>query len=126
MAEMNKISTTTTEKRSPSPDANTEEVRVLSMSEYKGAAQCLAEAFAVDDVARYFVDMPDMASYSEERKWKLHVDILRYVVSAHCLDGIVTTIGPDYDAVALWYFPSNISSPSQPGLTFSGCLPARM
>jgi len=28
---------------------------------------------------------------------------LRYITSAHCYKGIVTTIGPDYDAVALWY-----------------------
>jgi hypothetical protein len=87
-------------KRSPSPDA--EEVRVIGISEYLGASQCLAKAFEVDAVARYFVDTDDMKEYSEEDKFKLHSDIIRYTVAVHCYKGVVTTIGPDYDAVALW------------------------
>lgn len=90
-------------EKSLSIDATSEDVRVIGISEYKAAAQCLAEAFATDEVARYFIDTDDMAKYSEEYKWKLHVDILNYVTAAHCYKGIVTTIGPDYDAVALWY-----------------------
>jgi len=89
-------------KRSLSPETS-EEVRVLGIAEYEPAAQCLAEAFAVDELARYFVDTDDMAAYSEEYKWKLHVHIMRYITAAHCYKGIVTTVGPDYDAVALWY-----------------------
>ena len=88
-------------KRSLSPPDQSE-VRILGISEYTEAAQCLAEAFAVDEVARYFIDTDDMATYSEEHKWNLHYDILRYAVAAHCYNGIVTTIGPNYDAVALW------------------------
>ncbi|APA12853.1 hypothetical protein SS1G_08316 [Sclerotinia sclerotiorum 1980 UF-70] len=91
-------------KRSLSP-ATTEEVRVVGISEYEGAAQCLAEAFATDEVARYFIDTDDMSSYSEKYKWKLHCDILKYMTAAHCYKGIVTTIGPNYDAVALWMPP---------------------
>jgi hypothetical protein len=72
------------------------------MAEFEGAAQCLSEAFVVDEVARYFVDTPDMANVSEEKKYKLHCNIIRYLTAAHCLKGIVTSIGPDYDAVALW------------------------
>jgi GNAT superfamily N-acetyltransferase len=103
MAQTNNSNTLTLEKkRSLSPES-TEEVRVLGIAEYEQAAQCLAEAFAVDEVARYFIDTDDMASYSEEYKWKMHCDILRYVTAAHCYKGIVTTIGPNYDAVALWY-----------------------
>ncbi|RDW80472.1 acetyltransferase-2 [Coleophoma crateriformis] len=94
-------------KRSLSPAASSDEVRVVGIAEYKHAAQSLAEAFKVDDVARYLVDTPDMATYSEEYKWKLHCDILRYITAAHCYKGIVTTIGPDYDAVALWMPPGN-------------------
>lgn len=89
-------------KRSLSP-AITEEVRVVDITEYEGAAQCLAEAFATDEVARYFVDTDDMSSYSENHKWKLHCDIIKYMTAAHCYKGIVTTIGSNYDAVALWY-----------------------
>lgn len=88
-------------KRSLSP-ATTEEVRILRMSEYDKAALCLSEAFADDAVARYFVDADDMAHYTEEYKWKLHCDILRYITAAHCYSGLVSSIGPNYDAVALW------------------------
>jgi len=102
----NNANTVTLEKkRSLSPPSD-EEVRVLGISEYEQAAQCLAEAFAVDEVARYFIDTDDMVTYSEEYKYKMHCDILRYITAAHCYKGIVTTIGPNYDAVALWYvFP---------------------
>lgn len=100
----NQNSTATLEKKiSNSSSESSEEVRVIGISEYAQAAQCLAEAFAVDEVARYFIDTDDMTSYSEEYKYKLHCDILRYITAAHCYKGIVTTIGPDYDAVALWY-----------------------
>lgn len=88
------------QKRSPSPD--NEAVRVIGISEYLGATECLAKAFEVDALARYFVDADDTKEYSEDHKWKLHSDILRYMVAAHCYQGFVTTIGPDYDSVALW------------------------
>lgn len=78
------------------------DVRVVSVAEYKEAALCLAEAFAEDDVARYFIDVPDREHWSEEAKWQLHLEILEYVTYAHCLKGLVTTVGPNYDAVALW------------------------
>lgn len=87
-------------KRSQSP-AEVGEIRTLGISEYKEAAQCLAEAFAQDHVARYFIDVPD-SNRTEEKKWQLHVKNLEYVSAAHCYNGIVTTIGPNYDAVALW------------------------
>ncbi|KAI9736416.1 MAG: hypothetical protein M1818_006150 [Claussenomyces sp. TS43310] len=92
-------------KRSPSLDASLEEVRILGISEYREAADCLAQAFGTDDVARYFFDTPDMAAYSVEYKWNLHVVIMRYVTAAHCYKGLVTTVGPNYDAVALWMRP---------------------
>ena len=88
-------------KRSLSP-ATTEEVRILRMNEHEQAARCLSEAFADDEVARYFVDTDDMAHYTEEYKWKLHCDILRYITAAHCYSGLVSSVGPNYDAVALW------------------------
>jgi hypothetical protein len=98
----NTTTVTLEKKRSLSPES-TEEVRVVPMSEFEGAAECLSEAFAVDEVARYFVDTDDMARYPEEVRYKLHCDIIRYITAAHCLKGLVTTIGPDFDAVALWY-----------------------
>ena len=89
-------------KRSLSPES-TEQVRVVDIKDFEKAAECLSQAFAVDEVARYFLDTDDMAACSEEVKYKLHCDIIRYMTAAHCYKGIVTTIGPDYDAVALWY-----------------------
>lgn len=77
-------------------------VRVVTAAEYKQAAACLAEAFGEDDVARYFIEVPDREHWTEEEKWDLHVEILEYVTYAHILKGLVTTVG-DFEAVALWY-----------------------
>lgn len=80
-----------------------DKIRVLDVSEYKGAALALAEAFKDDDVSRYFLDTPDRADWTDEQKWDLHVAIFEYLVYAHILKGLVTTVGSDYGAVALWY-----------------------
>jgi hypothetical protein len=93
-------------KRSLVPPKWEESVRVLGMDECREAALTLAHAFAADEYAQYLVDPGDVsdgASISPEDKWKLHVDIMTYAVAAHCLGGLVTCIGPDYDSVALWY-----------------------
>lgn len=82
------------------------DVRIVTASEYKQAAACLAEAFAEDDVARYFVDVPDRAHWTEQEKWDLHVEILQYVTYAHILKGLVTTVG-NFEAVALWMPPGS-------------------
>jgi hypothetical protein len=99
------ISTTLVEKnRSPSPPSQLQ-VRTVGIGEYREVSECLAQAFAQDEVARYFFDTDDMEGYSEAYKWKLHSDILRYIVAAHCYNGIVTTVGENYGAVALWFVP---------------------
>lgn len=77
-------------------------VRVVTLAEYKEAALCLAEAFAEDDVVRYFVDVPDREHWTEDERWALHVEILEYVTYAHIMKGLVTTVGEDFGAVALW------------------------
>src|SRR5258706_13377955 len=100
--EQNNHQTPSKEKKSNTSAVNAEEVRTIGISEYLAAAESLSEAFEHDHVAHYFFDTDDMASYSDEYKWKLHCDIIRYQVAAHCYSGIVTTIGPNYDAVALW------------------------
>jgi len=92
-------------RRSLVPPKWEESVRVVSMDEYRAAALSLAHAFAADDYARYLVDPGDKvdgAAISPEDKWRLHVDMMTYAVAAHCLSGLVTTTGPDYDSVALW------------------------
>ncbi|CAD0023289.1 unnamed protein product [Aureobasidium pullulans] len=76
-------------------------VRRVTLAEYKQAAQCLAEAFADDDVARYFTEVPDRAHWTEKQKWDLHVSILEYMTYAHILKGLVLAAGSDYGCVAL-------------------------
>jgi hypothetical protein len=76
-------------------------MRVVTAAEYKQAAACLAEAFGEDDVARYFIDVPDREHWTAEEKWALHVEILEYITYAHILKGLVTAVG-DFEAVALW------------------------
>lgn len=79
-----------------------DQVRVVRPDEYKAAALSLAEAFATDAVARYFIDTPDRTGWTEEQKWDLHVKTLEYITYAHCLKGLVLTAGPNYEGVALW------------------------
>lgn len=94
--------TLTIEKQRSLSPATTEEVRILGIKDYEQVAHTLTEAFANDAVSRYFVDTDDMAHYTEEYKLKLHSDITHYITAAHCYAGLVTGIGPNYDAVALW------------------------
>ena len=82
--------------------ANGDDIRVLRPQEYKQAAQSLAEAFANDEVARYFTHTPDRIQWTEQQRWDLHVSILDYIVYAHILNGLVLSTGPDYGCVALW------------------------
>lgn len=79
---------------------------ITSASECREAALALAHAFAADGLSQYLVDSDDMAHMSAEQKWRLHVDIMTYIATAAFLNnGIVTTIGLDYEAVALWMPP---------------------
>lgn len=80
-------------------------IRILSPSEYKEAAATLAEAFREDQVVRYPIDTPDRAHYTEEERFNLHRQALEYITYAHCLRGLVTTVGDDYGCVALWMPP---------------------
>lgn len=82
------------------PDQN--QIRAVLPSEYKAAAACLAEAFAEDLAVRYPIDTPDRSWMSEEQKYRLHTEALEYITYAHILKGLVTTVGPNYDCVALW------------------------
>jgi len=93
------------------------------MAECREAALSLAHAFAADDYAQYLVDTRDGVGHgngndvddggglggpddvSAEDRWRLHVDIMTYAVAAHCLRGLVTTVGAECDAVALWLPP---------------------
>ncbi|KIW00441.1 uncharacterized protein PV09_07969 [Verruconis gallopava] len=88
---------------SASVNGNNDGVRVVGIHEYKEAALCLADAFKDDHTTHYFLDTPD-STLTEEEKWDLHVSMMEYITYAHCLKGLVTTVG-DFDAVALWLPP---------------------
>lgn len=77
-------------------------VREVDLSEYRPAGQCLAEAFEDDEVARYGIDTPETDHWPTERKWKVHLWLMEYLTYAHSLSGLTTTIGDNYDCVALW------------------------
>lgn len=99
-----------TEKRSSTADRiaadpKSNEIRVVAPHEYKEAAACLAEAFKDDHVVRYAIDTPDRMHWSEEDRFELHKQAMEYVTYAHCLKGLVTSVGPNYDCVALWMPP---------------------
>jgi hypothetical protein len=81
------------------------QIRIVPPSEYKAAARCLAEAFAKDHVIRYPVDTPDRAHWTEAKRFDLHRQALEYITYAHCVKGLVTTVGKDYGCVALWMPP---------------------
>jgi ribosomal protein S18 acetylase RimI-like enzyme len=100
----------TIEKRSSMVDkvASTEHdsaIRIVDPSEYKEAAASLAEAFRDDHVVRYAIDTPDRVHWTEEERFNLHRQAFEYITYAHCLNGLVTTIGENYGCVALWMPP---------------------
>lgn len=78
------------------------QVRIVDISEYRAAALSLAYSFKDDDVAMYFVETEEVTHWTRKEKWDLHVSIMEYLVYAHILKGLVTTIGPNYGSVALW------------------------
>ncbi|KAI4225937.1 MAG: hypothetical protein L6R36_003557 [Xanthoria steineri] len=80
-------------------------VREIPIAESDEAAECLAHAFAVDEVAMYFIETDDTVNWSAQEKWDMHVRIMRSIVKAHCLKGLVLTVGPNYGCVALWMPP---------------------
>ena len=80
-------------------------IRIVEPSKYKEAAASLAEAFREDHAVRYAIDTPDRAHWTEEERFNLHRQAFEYITYAHCLNGLVTTIGESYGCVALWMPP---------------------
>ncbi|KAK9776764.1 hypothetical protein AB5N19_10642 [Seiridium cardinale] len=94
-------------QRSLLPERWGDQVRAVHISEHKEVGRSIAQAFATDELAHYLLDSDDMAGLSDEAKWKLHVDMMKHIVADHCVSGLVTTIGPDYEGVALWAPPAS-------------------
>ncbi|KAF3207056.1 hypothetical protein TWF106_000484 [Orbilia oligospora] len=91
--------------------AKNHEVRVCGWKECKAIARSLAEAFRDDEVSFYWLRTDDATHRSETDIWKLHVKVCEYVVAAHCMHGLVLSIGENHEGVALWYakFPNETS-----------------
>ncbi|KAF3935598.1 hypothetical protein ABW19_dt0204136 [Dactylella cylindrospora] len=81
------------------------QVRVVGWKECKAVARTLAEAFKDDDVSFYSLRTDDSTHRSEAELWKLHVKTCEYVVAAHCMHGLVLSIGENHEGVALWMPP---------------------
>lgn len=93
-------------------------VRQVGLDECEVAGRSLAHSFASDALSQYLLDGDDLATYSDEQKWKLHVILMNTVVTSHVLGGCVTTIGPDHDALAVWFVSHS------PGPRIARCLPS--
>lgn len=78
-----------------------DKVRIVDINEYKEVAQALAVSFREDLVAKYFL-FNDVTDPWTEATTDLHVQIFCYIAYAHCMKGLVTTVGHNYDSVALW------------------------
>ncbi|KAK6531216.1 hypothetical protein TWF281_008037 [Arthrobotrys megalospora] len=85
--------------------AKNHKVRVCGWKEYKAVARSLAEAFKDDEVSFYWLRTDDATHRSEADLWKLHVKVCEYVVAAHCMHGLVLSIGENHEGVALWMPP---------------------
>lgn len=85
------------------PAAWTASVREVGMEQRREASFALAYAFAEDPLSVYLVRDGDGGDDpSAEPLGKLHLRIMTYTFSAYRIAGVVTTVGPDYDSVALW------------------------
>lgn len=83
--------------------------RLLTTSDYKGAALCLATAFFDDPVCTYALDSTSISSWDPARRWALHLRTFECVVYAHILGGAALGVPSSskghFDAVALWMPP---------------------
>lgn len=85
----------------PAPKPSACPVKQVGIECYKEVALSLAEAFREDELAFYFMNTEDNWR-SKQEVWDLHVEILEYIVAAHCYNGLVYTIGEKHEGVALW------------------------
>ncbi|KAJ6259272.1 hypothetical protein Dda_6171 [Drechslerella dactyloides] len=91
--------------RTSKESARNHQVRVVGWKECKAVARALAEAFKDDEVSFYWLRTEDAAHRTEAELYKLHVKICEYVVAAHCMHGLVLSIGENHEGVALWMPP---------------------
>ncbi|KAE8395615.1 hypothetical protein BDV23DRAFT_178661 [Aspergillus alliaceus] len=81
--------------------------RAVPFTEAKNAATSLAECFADDRVARYYLQVSDCNRPLTPKEEKLNLRIYECLTAAHCHDGLVVSAGPGYDSVGLWLPPGS-------------------
>lgn len=84
------------------PAAFEQSTRYAMLKDTSEVGNTLALAFAEDSLSIYLLDIPGSESLSDEKKWKLHVEMMKLNAAWFCAGGAITTTGPDYEAVALW------------------------
>lgn len=90
----------------PSEDLTSNAHEVL-FSDVKQAAASLAECFADDVVARYYLQVPECDHPLKPKEKKLNLLIYESLTAAHCVNGLVISAGPHYDSVGLWLPPGS-------------------
>lgn len=95
----------TKEKESNNTPSSSGSVLQVSLSDYRLAAASLADTFKDDEVARYYLQLPDCDKSLGAKAQRLHLSIYECLTAAHCCAGLVTAAGPNFDAVALWLPP---------------------
>jgi len=83
------------------PPSWEDSVRTVRMSEYREVGLSLAHSFATDHLSLYLLGADDMAHLTPEQKWKIHLDLMTSTSVATLLKGVITTVGPEHDSVAL-------------------------
>ncbi|OAA47657.1 Acyl-CoA N-acyltransferase [Metarhizium rileyi] len=107
MAHVNHVETRAASGPLPSliPSTWETEVRELAMSDRREAGLALAHSFAADPLSLYLMGLDDATCWPSEKLWRLHVRLMRCSYASYRLRGIATTVGGDYDAIALWMPP---------------------
>ncbi|KHN98076.1 Acyl-CoA N-acyltransferase [Metarhizium album ARSEF 1941] len=107
MAQINHVETGTQPNPQLSliPSTWETDVRELDLRHRREAGLALAQSFAADPLSLYVMGIDDAACWPSEKIWRLHVLLMQYSYASYRFRGIATTIGGDYDAIALWMPP---------------------
>ncbi|KAG9240682.1 hypothetical protein BJ878DRAFT_545993 [Calycina marina] len=89
------------------PAKKNDSARKIPLTEAKKAAASLAESFADDVIARYYLQLSDSIRPLNASQAKLNLRVYECLTTAHCYKGLVIVAGPSYEAVGLWLPPGS-------------------
>lgn len=90
-----------------SPKSKFNDAHKVQSAEAKGAAASLAECFADDVVARYYLQISNYNRPLKPTEEKLNLRIYECLTAAHCCNGLVISAGPSHESVGLWLPPNS-------------------